>query len=546
MKLVHIINPFLPKPDSWSDQYQKFTFEGIRIASQNPQNPDLECLTAQFAEDHSFIPEWFRKTPDLGYSACDLEGLGGGRKLPFLADILDATWKFSIADYVVFSNVDIIPAPNFYIEIQKLIQSGHHSFSINRRTVPKFDFGTVGLQKIFDLEGEPHPGHDCFVFPHKLIPQLELGRVLVGIPWVGLILHANLALKSPGFQTFAETFLTRHLGDDLDWTSNANLPYRQHNAKIAHWFLNKKKENFVRMGKKGDYYRKHLEMAQKQVQGLAPVFQKTLKSDNRLIFCINSGRAGSEYLTTLLGSAKDVAAFHEPHPAMSGRFLEMVNRLPLEKTFAERKIKVEAIREKLRELPPGKIYAETNHMFIKTFFDVVLDSFPRENITIVVLRRDLIKVLKSFLSMGYFSSKNQAWPLWMHCVPSANSLFKPPRSYNKMTQSERILSYLFDIECKIENFLSKNKDLNVVEINLDQIQIDIGIDNFFSQLGVDRTPMTKKVQGVPVNLRNIQKEIINSSITIRRCENIFKEFIESCKIEDVSLPRRVALLSQFL
>ena len=51
----------------------------------------------------------------------------------------------------------------------------------------------------------------------------------------------------------------------------------------------------------------------------------------RLIFSINSGRSGSQYLAKLLDSAKEVTAFHEAEPKMIGKYLRLIEK----KTYKE-------------------------------------------------------------------------------------------------------------------------------------------------------------------------------------------------------------------
>src|SRR5688500_15217716 len=90
---------------------------------------------------------------------------------------------------------------------------------------------------------------------------------------------------------------------------------------------------------------------------------------HRLIFCISSGRSGSDYLRRLLSTAPNVSAFHEPQPDMSGEYLAMVMEQSLEKTKERRILKADALKQDLAGMPARQIYAETNHMFIKTFHD---------------------------------------------------------------------------------------------------------------------------------------------------------------------------------
>ena len=131
----------------------------------------------------------------------------------------------------------------------------------------------------------------------------------------------------------------------------------------------------------------------------------------RYLFCINAGRSGSNYLADLLSTAQDVAAFHEAEPTMHGEPLRRVSAAPLTSSYTERQVKLAGIARLLEERPWAQTYAETNHMFIKTYFDVVVDTL--HGVEVIHLRRDPARVLKSFVELGYFSPLNHVWPDWM-------------------------------------------------------------------------------------------------------------------------------------
>jgi hypothetical protein len=82
------------------------------------------------------------------------------------------------------------------------------------------------------------------------------------------------------------------------------------------------------------------------------------------IFCITTGRSGSDYLSTLFGHVEDCAAFHEPDPQANGRAMRrfsLGDREPMQKVVEQ---KLAAIRELKGN---RSVYVETNHCFIKGF-----------------------------------------------------------------------------------------------------------------------------------------------------------------------------------
>jgi hypothetical protein len=257
---------------------------------------------------------------------------------------------------------------------------------------------------------------------------------------------------------------------------------------------------------------------------------------HRLIFCINSGRSGSQYLAELLATAKDVYAAHEADPDMSGRYLSMVCKQGPENTYSARCVKAKAIRKILGEHPDGTVYAETNHMFIKTFDDVIMRQFENYPITVVVLRRHLASVLKSFVAMGYFSDRNEAWPSWMPLPGSCGSEFQPPVLDRNPDQYELAIGYLIDIEARAQQFRRRYPFCQVHDIRLESLQDPSQVQNLFRELQLEPGPQTVRVAGRPVNQRTRRKVEIGIETTLEYCEQRISEYLRICSEQGVRVP----------
>ena len=221
------------------------------------------------------------------------------------------------------------------------------------------------------------------------------------------------------------------------------------------------------------------------------------------IFCINTGRAGSEYLAHLFDSAKGVAAFHEPRPYMTGDVLKWVTEDSYENTYSKRIYKADAIKKALKE-EGKKIYAETNHMFIKTFFDIAVNEL--NNVKIVHLKRNVLDVLISFCELGYFSERNTAWKDWM-VSPYARTAAVPcliPEE--KQDHIGLIIAYLIDIYARAERFKKDYPDVPVYEVHLSQLNDINEVDKMFDWLGTSMTDKTKELIGKKQNDRALRKK----------------------------------------
>lgn len=234
IKIAHIVNPVIVNEASDLYSAQPVTFESMwQARNYAAETVDVELFSAQFPEDRALVPEWITPTKDLERSVLDFGSFQHQRKLPLLKDILDRLKESADADYFVYSNVDIALMPYFYTAVSQLINSGHDALVINRRTIEKEPSDPSDIMLMWSQAGEPHPGHDCFVFSRDMLARLNLGNVCLGINWVGRVLLWNLMLHSDNFRLFTDLHLTFHLGDDKAWKDNSLGDYVAHNKSQA-------------------------------------------------------------------------------------------------------------------------------------------------------------------------------------------------------------------------------------------------------------------------------------------------------------------------
>lgn len=255
-----------------------------------------------------------------------------------------------------------------------------------------------------------------------------------------------------------------------------------------------------------------------------------------LIFSINSGRCGSRYLAALLATARDIQAFHEAEPTMSGLFLKMLQDSPPEASFKARSVKAQFINKILDQLPAGTGYAETNHMFIKTFSDIVMETFRECNIQVIVMRRHLPAVLKSFINMGYFSERNRVWPAWMHLPGTCDSAFVPPESDRSPDQYDLAIGYLLDIEARVQRFRSRYPDCLVLETSLEDLQVADNVATLFRDLELQPTAQTLAMTGRITNQRSARKAAIGIDTTLEDCRQRIVAYLQNCERNGVAVP----------
>jgi len=258
-----------------------------------------------------------------------------------------------------------------------------------------------------------------------------------------------------------------------------------------------------------------------------------------LIFCISSGRAGSRYLAELLGTACGVRSFHEPDPSMSGEPLHLINTLPIEASRQARRVKACAITDTLRSMQPLEVYAETNHMFIKTFYDVVLTEFS--NVDVVILRRSLPHVVKSFIELGYFSPLNATGWEWMSSPNAATAALPALAPDDRLDQYDAAIAYLLDIEARAQRFIRDYPWVRVHEARLEALQNADGAASLLERLNLHPTEATGTFAGRVINDRPHRKRQFNNPTTLEECRRRLHDYVARAEKAGIAIPRTAAM-----
>lgn len=226
--LTHLINPFQPTSAA-HDRAQEVTFAALRNAMRDAQMRGIavELLAAVLEGDEGVVEPPARRLPLLRRSLADVVPLEKPRRLPLIADLLKLAFEHGRGEYVIFTNMDIVPQIDFYHVVQQLLprKAGRsRALVINRRTISDHYAGPEQLYAMYREAGVPHEGFDCFVFPRAWIPQLILGDLPVGAAGFDQVLLANLEMLT-GFRTdvLYRQRLTFHLGDDKAWARESEV-----------------------------------------------------------------------------------------------------------------------------------------------------------------------------------------------------------------------------------------------------------------------------------------------------------------------------------
>lgn len=243
----------------------------------------------------------------------------------------------------------------------------------------------------------------------------------------------------------------------------------------------------------------------------------------KYIFSINPGRAGSNYLANLFETINECNAFHEPEPIMNGKGMRQflskgrVNELEVRK-------KLEFIEKHSK----NKVYAETNHCFIKYFAWEFIKLKDAKEMGIVVLDRPRTKIAQSLLRINcsVLSPKGNKWLINPF---NYQSITEKPKIAFFMTVLTYILNhtlfrvsalnkykpkifknvdllytqwYVDEVYALGDKFIKENPDLKVFKTNIEDLNTETACNDLLSAFGLSMSEKTLRIIGEAVNKKS--------------------------------------------
>ena len=244
LRLAHLINPVAVGPQSDLYAAQPLAAESMRTARLTASSmADITLLAAGYPDEAALVPAGFRATAPLARSILDCGTFRRPRKLPLLGDLITRLIEAAPdAEYLIYTNADIILKPHFYQFVAATVAAGYDAFVINRLTIAKGDYQVSDYPQLCAQIGVPHPGYDCFVFRRDAALNYHLFDIALGVPQIDLALAVNLYFNAERRAQFHGLDLTFHLGNDRVWDDPQLHDYEHHNGRellkvLAHYGL---------------------------------------------------------------------------------------------------------------------------------------------------------------------------------------------------------------------------------------------------------------------------------------------------------------------
>jgi hypothetical protein len=216
----------------------------------------------------------------------------------------------------------------------------------------------------------------------------------------------------------------------------------------------------------------------------------------RYLFCINTGRSGSDYLTELLAQAENAVSLHEGMPIMNGVPMRRFNEGDEAALRALMPLKLAEIRKKSGG--GRKVYCETNHSFIKGWGHLIPEAIPQEEIGVIVLRRSADQVVHSHLRVRNVPGTT-AWSRTWVLTPGAARDHCPPPGLDDRYALCRW--YVDEVERRAQAYRIRFPRITYLECDLDQLNDPRFVAEMFDRFGLLASPQLGEAVGRPLNAR---------------------------------------------
>ena len=217
----------------------------------------------------------------------------------------------------------------------------------------------------------------------------------------------------------------------------------------------------------------------------------------KYIFCINSGRSGSDYLTGLLAKATNTVSVHEGLPIMNGRPMQAFNQGHEADLRALMPLKLAEIGKQSRT--GQKIYCETNHTFIKGWGYLIPEQIPQEEIGVIILTRDPDNIAYSLLRLHDVPGASEWSRTWYLTPGASRDLSRPPEEANPFDMCKW---YVEEVTLRADAYKKQFPNIAYFECDLDQLNDFDFVRQMFDLFGLLPGPDLKATVGRVLNPRD--------------------------------------------
>jgi len=224
------------------------------------------------------------------------------------------------------------------------------------------------------------------------------------------------------------------------------------------------------------------------------------------IFVATTGRSGTDSLRKIFEAADNAVTTHEPYPMMLSDYPDpATKREYFDRLFHRRK----TINIK-RAAAGHRYYIETNHQFVKNFFEPSVAYFG-DKLRVIHVYRDPVRVASSFYAMDSIPGKEGTGreylldPTEEDNLIQANDLFTEGPSFSH--ELYRCIWYWYEIEARVKKYKAEHPEIKWSAIATEELNDKTALVRMFNQLDVGFSMETlDRMVGARVNKKESFKK----------------------------------------
>ncbi|NIY74670.1 hypothetical protein HED22_03355 [Thalassospira sp. HF15] len=202
-------------------------------------------------------------------------------------------------------------------------------------------------------------------------------------------------------------------------------------------------------------------------------------------FVITAGRTGSAWLADFLSENLKIDAIHEPLDIDDfGVRMPDIRTMRNFNNYGNNEFVKDFWARKFDSIPDST-YAETNHTLCKCgLVENLVDSDRVDFITLIILKRDIVKQCVSYLVRNDFGNITLAWQWYLH--PSYQKKLINFQPFAQLGGLGMPLWYCYEMQARQEYYRQKYADkIEMIEVTLDDAVKDEGARAFLKDLGIE-------------------------------------------------------------
>lgn len=233
------------------------------------------------------------------------------------------------------------------------------------------------------------------------------------------------------------------------------------------------------------------------------ILEQRCQTVDSYIFVATTGRSGSTSLSRIFEAADRAACFHEPYPAMQSRHPDPASKA----AYFDRKFRQRKKINILRAAAGHRYYLETNHLFLKNFFEPAADYFG-DRLRVIHLVRDPVQVASSFFAIDSIPGKTVMGSLYLLNPAHEDNLIQ----INDLLTGDpafehdlfKCLWYWYEIEARVKHYRSAYPTLRWAELRTEDLNDGTALARMFNEIDVRFDP--KRLDQLVGNRSNLKKD----------------------------------------